>query len=531
MNRPILDVTGLRVAFGASEVVHGIDFAIAAGEVLAIIGESGSGKSATALGLTGLLGRAARIGGQARLDGLELIDADEETLRKLRGRRIGFVFQEPMQALNPLMSIGAQIEEVLRCHDVCPPSARPGRIRALLAEVGLDGEAAIERRYPHQLSGGQQQRAMIAMALAGEPVLLIADEPTTALDMMVQGQILRLIAGLARARGLAVLLISHDLGLVNGIADQVLVMRAGSAVEQGRVGDLLQRPRHPYTRALLAAAPGRRPVATHRAAQPHLAVEAIDLSVTYPAARGTPAHHALTRVSLRVDLDSCLGIVGGSGSGKTTLVKVMAGLVRPDSGSLRILAHDIAARIDRPAVSRLRQVVFQDSAGSLNPRRRIADTLIEPLEIHGIGQGKQDRRERAGALLAEVGLASECLERYPHQLSGGQRQRVNIARALAVDPRLLICDEPVSSLDMTMQAQILALLARLRSERQLTLIVISHDLEVVRALADRVLVLDRGHVVEEGPAETVMEAPRSTYTAALVAAMPERPRFAPGKAA
>jgi peptide/nickel transport system ATP-binding protein len=524
MTAPLVELRDLTVRFGDAAVVDGVSLALWPGRTLALVGESGSGKTLTAMSLAGLTPPAARLAGSLRIAGREMLGAPDRAWRGLRGARIGVVFQEAMGSLNPAMRIGAQIAEAIRAHGAgLPRGAIRARVLRLLEEVGLADPVGKAAAFPHQLSGGQQQRVLIAIALAADPEVLIADEPTTALDATVQAQVLALLAATRDRRGLAMLLVSHDLGVVAGLADEVAVMRAGRVVESGPAGRLFAAPAHPYTRALLAARalPPPPPPTRERSPVPALLVEDLSIRFRAPARGGAPLR-ALDGVSLRLEPGEALGLVGESGSGKSTLARAVVGLVGPDAGSLRVFGADPLAGGDRGRFARLAQMVFQDAAGSLNPRRQVAALVEEPFLIHA-ALPRMERRARSVALLEEVGLSAAHLDRYPHQLSGGQRQRVAIARALAVDPRLLVCDEPVSALDMTVQAQILALLNRIRRERGLALLFIGHDLEAVAAVSDRVAVMKDGRIVETGPPGQVLHAPRTPYARALVAAMPRRP--------
>jgi ABC-type glutathione transport system ATPase component len=520
----LLELRDLRVRFGAAEVVRGVSLVLQRGRTVALVGESGSGKTLTAMALAGLAPAAARLSGSLRFEGREMIGAPERAWRPLRGARIGVVFQEAMGSLHPAMRIGAQIAEAVRAHAADQQRAAvQARVRRLLQEVGLPDPDGKAQAFPHQLSGGQQQRALIAMALAADPDLLIADEPTTALDATVQAQILDLLAATQRRRGLAMLFVSHDLGVVARVADDVMVMRGGEVVEAGAVADVFSAPRHGYTRALL----GARPVAASGVPRadgsepPALLAEGL-VATFRPHRLGAAPLRALDGVSLRLGQGEALGLVGESGSGKSTFARAALGLVAPSGGRLAALGEDPSAPRDRRAFARRVQMVFQDATGSLNPRLSVAALLSEPLAIHALCPPAA-RRARAAALLTEVGLAEAHLDRYPHELSGGQRQRVAIARALAVDPRLLVCDEPVSALDMTVQRQVLDLLNRIRRVRGLALLFIGHDLEAVGAVSDRIAVMRAGRVVEEGPAHQVLRAPRTPYAQALVGAMPPRP--------
>ena len=519
---PLVALRDFRVRFGDATAIDGISLTLQPGETLALVGESGSGKSLTALGIAGLAPSAAQLSGSLRIDGVEMLGASERAWRTRRGARIGIVFQEAMGSLNPSMRIGAQIAEAITAHRSLPKAEIACRVHDALTEVGLPDPHGKAAAFPHQLSGGQQQRVMIAMALAADPALLIADEPTTALDTTVQAQILALLAALQARRGLAMLFVSHDLAVVEGIAQRVAVMRHGKVVEAGPTAQVFAAPSHPYTAALLASRPSQaqRISAVDRRSLP--ALEMDDLTVMFrPHRLGGAKLRAVDGVTLSIAAGEALGLVGESGSGKSTLAKAVVGLVRPATGSIRVFGHDPAAPADRKAMARAVQMVFQDAAGSLNPRLTIAQILAEPLAVHGLAAPAQ-HRTHARRLLEEVGLTATHLDRYPHQLSGGQRQRVAIARALAVDPKLLVCDEPVSALDMTVQAQVLDLLARIRRERGLALLFIGHDLETVGAVSDRIAVMKDGRVIESGPAEAILQRPANAFTQALVAAMPRR---------
>jgi ABC-type glutathione transport system ATPase component len=519
---PLVALRDFRVRFGDTTAVDGISLTLQPGETLALVGESGSGKSLTALGIAGLAPSAAQLSGSLRIDGVEMLGASERAWRARRGARIGVVFQEAMGSLNPSMRIGAQIAEAITAHRSLPKAEIVCRVHDALNEVGLPDPHGKAAAFPHQLSGGQQQRVMIAMALAADPALLIADEPTTALDTTVQAQILALLAALQARRGLAMLFVSHDLAVVEGIAQRVAVMRHGKVVEAGPTAQLFAAPSHPYTAALLASRPSQaqRISAVDRRSLPALEID--DLTVMFrPHRLGGTKLRAVDGVKLSIAAGEALGLVGESGSGKSTLAKAVVGLVKPATGSIRVCGHDPAAPADRRAMARAVQMVFQDAAGSLNPRLTIAQILAEPLAVHGLAPPAR-RRAHARQLLEEVGLTATHLDRYPHQLSGGQRQRVAIARALAVDPKLLVCDEPVSALDMTVQAQVLDLLARIRRERGLALLFIGHDLETVGAVSDRIAVMKDGRIIEIGPAEAILQRPANAFTQALVAAMPRR---------
>ncbi|MBH9391111.1 ABC transporter ATP-binding protein [Pseudomonas aeruginosa] len=523
MNRELLRVENLSVAYGDTQVVKGIDFSLRAGETLALVGESGSGKSQTAHALLRLLPGAARLGGSVRLDGEELLALSPQALLAIRGQRIGMVFQEPMTSLNPLQRIGRQVGEGLRLHRRLRGAALRGRVLELLELAGLEQPRRLLEAYPHQLSGGQRQRVMLAMALACEPQLLIADEPTTALDVTVQKRLLELLQSLQRRLGMAILLISHDLNLVRRVADRVCVMRDGQIVEENACETLFRSPRHPYTRLLIEAEPGglAEPVACRETC-----LEVRALSLDYPAPGGWLRRRAGLRavheVSLRLRRGSTLGIVGESGSGKSSLGQALLRRL-PAEGPLLFQG----ARLDRLHGKRLLplrrqfQAVFQDPYGSLNPRLSVEQIVGEGLRIHGIGDAGE-RRARVLEALREVGLDEPCLERYPHEFSGGQRQRqrIAIARALVLKPALILLDEPTSALDRSVQCQVVELLRRLQRRHGLSYLFISHDLAVVRALAHDILVLKDGRVVEQGSAAALFSQPRHPYTRELLGTMP-----------
>ncbi|WP_334155039.1 ABC transporter ATP-binding protein [Tepidimonas sp.] len=529
---PLLTVRGLRVAFGGRAVVHGIDFDVGAGEKVALVGESGSGKTVSALSLLRLL-PDARVEGEVRFDGQPLLTLPERALRALRGDAVAYVFQEPMTALDPLYPLGEQIAEVLLLKRALLPRQAWARAVEWLAQVGIDDAPRRARQYPHQLSGGQRQRAMIAMALAGEPRLLIADEPTTALDASLRLQILALLEDLQRRLGLAVLLITHDLNLVRRFADRVVVMEQGQVVEAGPVAQVFDAPAHPYTARLLGSRPVRPECLQADApagdAPPCLELDGV--SVTYrvprPGWRGWfcagqfPAVHG---VSARLAPGRTLGVVGESGSGKSTLALAALGLL-PVQGRLAVMGRAWqGGAMDRP-LRRDVQVVFQDPFSSLSPRLTVEQIVEEGLRVHEPRLSAAERRERVVAALQEVGLlpvtatpaeVAAWLQRYPHAFSGGQRQRIAIARALIVQPRMLVLDEPTSALDVTVQRQVIELLLRLQRERGLSYLLITHDVDVVWAMAHDVLVMRAGAVVELGPALQVLRAPRESYTRQLL---------------
>ncbi len=521
---PLLAVRDLAVSFGAVQAVRGISFVLEHGATLALVGESGSGKSVTALSILQLLPYplARHPSGSIRLLGEELLGAPEIQLRQVRGDRIAMIFQEPMTSLNPLHSIEQQIGEILAVHKGLVGQAAQARIVELLILVGLPEAERRLNALPHELSGGQRQRVMIAMALANEPDILIADEPTTALDVTIQAQILKLLKDLQARFGMAVLFITHDLSIVRKMADRVCVMQDGKIVEQGPVAALFTAPRHPYTRQLLAAQPkGEPPPADDKAPE----VLASDhLRVWFPIKKGvlrrTVAHiKAVDGISLRLQEGQTLGVVGESGSGKTTLGLALLRLLASE-GPIRFQNRRIdslPSKALRP-LRREMQIVFQDPFGSLSPRLSIAQIVEEGLLVHDLGGSREERRARISQALEEVGLDPATRDRYPHEFSGGQRQRVAIARALVLKPRLIVLDEPTSALDVSVQTQIVELLRDLQLRYRLAYLFISHDLRVVRALASHLLVMKDGRVVETGPARQIFEQPQRPYTRALLAA-------------
>ena len=525
---PLLSVTNLSVAFaqGGQQTlaVDGVSFDIAKGETLALVGESGSGKSVTAVSVLKLLSYppASHPSGQILFKGEDLMQADEPALRKVRGNAITMVFQEPMTSLNPLHTIEKQIGEILSLHKGLTGERAKKRILELLDEVGIRDAANRLDAYPHQLSGGQRQRVMIAMALANEPDLLIADEPTTALDVTVQAQILRLLKDIQHRRGMAMLFITHDLGIVRAIADRVCVMTHGKIVEHGRVSDIFASPQHPYTQKLLAAEPKGEPHIV--AADSPEVMRADALKVWFPIKRGffkktVGFVKAVDGVTLRIRAGETVGVVGESGSGKTTLGLAMLRLISSE-GPIAYLGSRIDG-INSNAMRPLRrdlQIVFQDPYGSLSPRLSIADIVGEGLEVQNAALSLEERREIVAQALLDVGLDPKTMDRYPHEFSGGQRQRIAIARAVVLNPKFIVLDEPTSALDMSVQAQIVDLLRDLQRRRNLAYLFISHDLKVVKALANHVIVMREGQVVEEGPAKAIFSSPQSDYTKALFAA-------------
>ena len=527
MSGPLLRIEDLAIAFGRGEgrvnTVEGVNLSLNAGETLALVGESGSGKSITALSIPQLLPYplASHPVGSIRLDDQELIGASAARLRALRGGTLGMIFQEPMTSLNPLHTLEKQIGETLRIHQGMTPAAARDRIIELLELVRLPEASARLGAFPHQLSGGQRQRVMIAMAIANRPRLLIADEPTTALDVTIQAEILELLADLKRRLNMAMLFISHDLNVVRRIADRVAVMQQGRVVEQGEVAMVFSQPRHAYTRMLLSAEPAGRP-APVAAADPLLAVR--DLRVWFPRRGGllkrVESHlKAVDGVDLQVRPGETLGVVGESGSGKTTLGMALLRL-QPARGEIRFEGRDISVlgkRALRPLRREL-QVVFQDPFGSLSPRMSVEQIISEGLGVHDVGADAGDRGRLSRQALEEVGLDPAIAERFPHELSGGQRQRVAVARAIVLKPRLIVLDEPTSALDRSVQSQLVELLRTLQARHGLAYIFISHDLKVVRAMSHRMLVMQGGRVVESGSAEQVFTDPRDPYTQRLLAA-------------
>ncbi|MET0699150.1 MAG: ABC transporter ATP-binding protein [Mycobacterium sp.] len=533
MTRPILQVADLRVSIGR-EIVRGISFEVDREQTLGIVGESGSGKSMTALAATGLLDApGAVVTGSSTLAGepnVQLVGAAPKVLRKVHGGRIGFVFQDPGTSLNPLLTLERQITESLETHR--QQTRRGARTRALelLEAVGLPDAENRLHAYPHQLSGGQRQRVMIAIALACDPELLIADEPTTSLDVTTQAQIVELVRDLQRDFGTAVVWISHDLGVIGQVADTVTVLQDGQAVEQASTLDVFDRPQHAYTRELLAARPlvgGAGPAPVSQEAPVLLRVEGLDVTFDVTTPVGKSSTHAVQDLSFDIRRGATLGLVGESGSGKSTVAGALTGLVTPDAGTATLDDVDVLGVKggDAKALRRRISLVLQDPFSSLNPRTRVGTAIGEPLAVHRLVDGKQARIRRVGELLDLVGLPSEFADRYPHELSGGQRQRVSIARALASEPDLVILDESTAALDVSVQAKVLELLADLQRDLGLTYLFIAHDLAVVQRVSHDVLVMRSGQAVEYRPAAELFAAPQEEYTRALLAAVPpERPR-------
>ncbi|MFW8633687.1 dipeptide ABC transporter ATP-binding protein [Cribrihabitans pelagius] len=540
--RPLLSVENLSIGFGKDDpVVRDVSFAVQPGETLALVGESGSGKTISCRAVLRILPRTAQIrSGRALLerhgDKLDLLQVDERQLRDIRGNTISMIFQEPMRSLSPLHRIGNQVVEVLRLHGGKRGQAARKIVLECFERVGFPDPESIYKSYPFELSGGMRQRAMIAMAMVARPALLIADEPTTALDVTTQAQVLGLMKELQRETGMAMILVTHDLGVVANMAEQVVVMHRGRVMEAGSTEALLSAPAHPYTKALFDAAPeipdeavvgvppGREDVI--------LEMKAVSKTYTLRAGKGWQAPvriHACRGIDLRLSRGETLAIVGESGSGKTTAARIALGaeppdeggeiLFRPEKGAEPVAVHAMD-RAQRTAFQRQAQMVFQDPYSSLSPRMRIQNTMVEPLEIHGIGT-RAERREKAAEMLRLVGLPPDMLKRYPHAFSGGQRQRLSIARALMLEPSLIVCDEPTSALDVSVQEQILRLLEEIRDRQNLSYLFISHDLAVVARIADEVAVMRRGLIVEQAPPETLFYNPQHPYTKALIAAQPE----------
>ncbi|WP_353643424.1 ABC transporter ATP-binding protein [Mesorhizobium sp. WSM2239] len=528
MTSPLLSVRDLSVAFSQGDrtttAVDHISFDIAKGETVALVGESGSGKSVSALSVLKLLPYppASHPSGQILFHGHDLLTQGENELRKVRGNKITMIFQEPMTSLNPLHTIEQQIVEILALHQGMGDRQARARTLELLGEVGIREPQKRLQAYPHQLSGGQRQRVMIAMALANEPELLIADEPTTALDVTVQAQILELLAGLKTRKGMSMLFITHDLGIVRKIADRVCVMTNGKIVETGPTKEIFDNPKHDYTRHLLAAEPKGRPPVADTSAKTVMSGEGI--KVWFPIKQGffrrTVDHvKAVDGIDVTVRAGQTLGVVGESGSGKTTLGLALARMISSD-GKIHFNGRDI----DQLSFNEMRplrrelQIVFQDPFGSLSPRMSIAEIIEEGLTIHEPKLSAEERDRRVVDVLKEVGLDPETRFRYPHEFSGGQRQRIAIARAMVLNPRFVMLDEPTSALDMSVQAQVVDLLRDLQAKHDLAYLFISHDLKVIRALANEVIVMRNGKIVEFGPAKQIFEAPQSDYTRALISA-------------
>ncbi len=528
-NQTVLKVANYSVDFWVEGIWYpaaiNMNFEVQAGKVLAIVGESGSGKSTTAMGLMDLLASNARIEGSVKVNGQEMVGAKKTLLRRTRGREVAYIFQEPMTALNPVYTIGFQIVETLRTHFDLSPNEAKVRAIELISMVEIPNPEASFDKYPHQLSGGQRQRAMIAQSLACDPGLLVADEPTTALDVTVQAEILDLIRNLRDKLNSAILLITHDMGVVADLADEILVMKDGNTVEHGTADQIFNHPQHPYTKELLGAVPKLGSVAV-RQLQPELVglppVLKLDkVSIEYPKKGRVPAFRAVTDFSLEIYPGEIVGLVGESGSGKTTVGRASIGLLPAVEGRIEIVGRDIT----KPTAKELREIrkftgiVFQDPGSSLNPRLPIGESIGEPLLLSGDAKGEELNR-RVEDLLESVELPKTYRNRYPHELSGGQRQRVGIARALALTPSLLIADEPTSALDVSVQARFLDLLQELQDKLKFACLFISHDLAVVDILAHRIAVMQNGRLVEVGQRDQILKSPREDYTKRLISAVP-----------
>jgi peptide/nickel transport system ATP-binding protein len=528
-NQAVLQVANYSVDFWVEGVWYpaaiNMNFEVQAGKVLAIVGESGSGKSTTAMGLMDLLASNARIEGSVKINGQEMVGAKKTLLRRTRGRDVAYIFQEPMTALNPVYTIGFQIVETLRTHFDMGPTEAKARAIELITMVEIPNPEASFDKFPHQLSGGQRQRAMIAQSLACDPGLLVADEPTTALDVTVQAEILDLIRNLRDKLNSAILLITHDMGVVADLADDILVMKDGNTVEYGTADQVFNRPQHPYTQELLAAVPKLGSVAVRELAPDLVGLPAVlslkNVSIEYPKSGRIPAFRAVTDFSLEIFPGEIVGLVGESGSGKTTVGRAAIGLLPAVEGTIAVAGRDIT----KPTPQELREIrrhtgiVFQDPASSLNPRLPIGESIGEPLFLSGDAKGAELDR-RVEDLLDSVELPRGYRNRYPHELSGGQRQRVGIARALALTPDLLIADEPTSALDVSVQARFLDLLQDLQNKLKFACLFISHDLAVVDILSHRIAVMQNGRLVEVGPRDQILKSPREEYTKRLISAVP-----------
>lgn len=529
MSETVLQVSNYNIDFWVEGVWYpaaiDMNFELQAGKVLAIVGESGSGKSTTAMGLMDLLASNARVSGSVKVKGQEMIGAKKTAIRKARGREVAYIFQEPMTALNPVYTIGFQIVETLRTHFDMGPQEAKERAIELITMVEIPNPEASFNKYPHQLSGGQRQRAMIAQSLACDPGLLVADEPTTALDVTVQAEILDLMRNLQARLNSAILLITHDMGVVADLADDILVMKDGITVEYGSSDQIFHHPKHPYTQELLAAVP-KLGSAAIRKLSPELTglppvLKLTNVSIEYPKNGRVPAFRAVTDFSLEIFPGEIVGLVGESGSGKTTLGRAAIGLLSIVEGSIELVGKDIS----RPSSTELREIrkhtgiVFQDPASSLNPRLPIGESIGEPIFLAGEAKGAA-LDSRVEDLLDRVELPRSYRNRYPHELSGGQRQRVGIARALALTPDLLIADEPTSALDVSVQARFLELLQNLQDKLKFACLFITHDLAVVDILSHRIAVMQNGRIVEVGPRDQILKNPQEDYTKRLIAAVP-----------
>jgi peptide/nickel transport system ATP-binding protein len=522
----LLKVEHLSVAIGTTNIIKDLSLEVRAGQILGLVGASGSGKSMTALAIARLLPEAAQMRGSVRLRDQMLSEASEAEMQRIRGRDIGMVFQEPMTALNPLMRIGDQVSEALRVHGLKTKTDAVRAARATLDLVGLSGEQGALERLPYQLSGGQRQRVAIAMAIVMAPALLIADEPTTALDVINQSQVLLLLQELVRSRNLGLILITHDLAVVAKLADRVAVMHQGSIIEQGETRDVIRHSQHPYTRALLSAA-NLRPKGGLPAASSQAVLQAVDIVREYPRKRKSLWHaaaplRAVDGVSLSIHAGETVGLVGESGSGKTTLLKVILALERAQSGQVRLMGEQFlnCNAMQERKLRRSLQAVFQDPFSSFDPRWPVEKLIGEPFFLMQSPPTAAQMRMRICSMLEQVGLNARDARRLPREFSGGERQRIAIARALITEPAVVAFDEAVSALDVLIRGQVLDLLLELAARLRVAYLFVSHDLHVIRAIADRVYVMQRGRIVEEGATETVFSAPRHAYTQALIAATP-----------
>jgi peptide/nickel transport system ATP-binding protein len=526
----VLEVSDFNVDFWVDGVwypaVIDMNLGLAAGKVTAIVGESGSGKSTTALGLMSLLASNARMSGSVTVKGEEMLNAKATVLQQFRGKEVAYIFQEPMTALNPLFTIGYQIVETLRNHFDMGPKEAQARALELITMVDIPDPEVSINKYPHQLSGGQRQRAMIAQALACDPALLVADEPTTALDVTVQAEILDLMRGLKDKLNSAILLITHDMGVVADMADEILVMKDGITVEKGTADQIFNKPQHPYTQQLLGAVPmlgstKKRDLPYREDAKPAPVLKLTDVTIEYPKRRHQPAFTAVKNFSLEIYPGEIVGLVGESGSGKTTVGRASIGLLPVKEGSIQVVGNEIAGA-DQKQLSAIRRntgIVFQDPASSLNPRLPIGESIGEPLFLAKLAKG-QELAHKVEELLDQVELPRSYRNRYPHELSGGQRQRVGIARALALTPDLLIADEPTSALDVSVQARFLDLLQELQGKLKFACLFISHDLAVVDILCHRIAVMQNGVLVEVGDRDQILKNPKNDYTKRLISAVP-----------
>lgn len=528
MTEPLLKVSNYNVDFWVDGTWYpaaiDMNYEVMPGKTLAIVGESGSGKSSSSMGLMGLLASNARVTGTVEVKGVDMLAASPATVRKYRGKEVAYIFQEPMTALNPVYTIGFQIVETLRLHFAMSPNAAKARAIELLEMVDIPNPSASFAKYPHQLSGGQKQRAMIAVALACDPALLIADEPTTALDVTVQAEILDLMRNLRTKLNSGILLITHDMGVVADMADEILVMKDGLTVEHDTADNIFNRPKHPYTQQLLAAVPKlgsapSRALVSNSSSAPVLSLKAV--TIEYPKRGRQPAFQAAKDISLDIYPGEILGLVGESGSGKTTIGRAAIGLLAIKSGSIEVAGIDLTSRSSK-ALRDARShtgMVFQDPASSLNPRLPIGESIGEPMFLAKVAKGEELAR-RVEDLLDQVELPRSYRNRYPHELSGGQRQRVGIARALSLNPDILIADEPTSALDVSIQARFLDLLQELQESLKFACLFISHDIAVVEILAHRIAVMQHGRLVEVGDRDQILRAPKDPYTQMLLAAVP-----------